>query len=73
VPLLLGSIGLAGARNATKPDQARLFSWVGIVGGAGFVALVLLAVIGSVAFGTTNLIPSGPVFRVTPTPVISVP
>jgi thiol:disulfide interchange protein len=73
VPLLLGSIGLAGARNATKPDQARLFSWIGIIGGAGFVALVLLAVIGSVAFGTTNLIPSGPIFRTTPTPGISVP
>lgn len=68
VPLLLGSIGLAGARNATKPDQARLFSWIGIIGGAGFIALVLLAVIGSVAFGTTSLIPSVTIVRPTPTP-----
>jgi hypothetical protein len=68
VPLLLGSIGLAGARNATKPDQARLFSWIGIIGGAGFVVLVLLAVIGSVAFGTSTLIPSGPLLRTTPGP-----
>lgn len=68
VPLLLGSIGLAGARNATKPDQARLFSWIGIVGGAGFIVLVLLAVIGSVAFGTTTLIPSVPLPRPTATP-----
>jgi thiol:disulfide interchange protein len=58
LPLLLGSIGLAGAKNASKPDQARLFSWIGIVGGAGFIAVVLLLVVGSVAFGTTSLIPS---------------
>lgn len=70
VPLLLGSIGLAGARNATKPDQARLFSWIGIIGGAGFVVLVLLAVIGSVAFGTTTLIPMAPIPRPTPTPFV---
>ncbi len=61
VPLLLGSVGLAGARNATRPDQARLFSWIGIIGGAGFVVLVLLAVIGSLAFGVTTLIPMAPV------------
>jgi hypothetical protein len=70
IPLLLGSIGLAGARNATKPDQARLFSWIGIIGGAGFVVLVLLAVIGSVAFGTTTLIPIAPIPRTTPTPAL---
>ena len=58
VPLLLGSIGLAGAKNASKPDQARLFSWIGIVGGAGFIAVVLLIVVGSVAFGTTSLNPT---------------
>jgi hypothetical protein len=70
VPLLLGGIGLAGARNATKPDQARLFSWVGIIGGAGFVVLVLLAVIGSIAFGTTQLIPTVPTIRGIPTPTL---
>ena len=58
LPLLLGSIGLAGAKNASKPDQARLFSWIGIVGGAGFIAMVLFFVVGTVAFGTTSLIPS---------------
>ena len=71
VPLLLGGVGLAGARNASKPDQARLLSWLGIVGGAGFIALVLLLVVGSVAFGTTNLLT--PMFpspgSATPTPI----
>ena len=67
VPLLLGAIGLAGSRNATRPDQARLFAWIGIVGGAGFVVLVLLAVIGSVAFGTSNLLTGIPLVRPTPT------
>ena len=58
LPLLLGSIGLTGSKNASKPDQARLYSWIGIVGGAGFVAVVMLLVVGSVAFGTTSLIPT---------------
>ncbi len=73
VPLLLGAIGLAGSRNATRPEQARLFSWIGIAGGAGFVVLVLLAVIGSVAFGTSTLIPSVPLVRPTlvPTPFVT--
>jgi hypothetical protein len=68
VPLLLGALGLAGSRNATRPDQARLFSWIGIVGGTGFVVLVLLALIGSVAFGTSNLFTTMPLVRPTPTP-----
>lgn len=68
VPLLLGAIGLAGWRNATRPEQARLFSWIGIVGGAGFVVLVLLAVIGSVAFGTSTLLPTPALLRPTITP-----
>ena len=72
VPLLLGAIGLAGSRNATRPDQARLFSWIGIVGGVGFVALVLLAVIGSVAFGTSNLLSGIPLVRPTATPPLLV-
>jgi len=71
VPLLLGAIGLAGARNATRPEQARLFSWIGIVGGAGFVVVVLLAVIGSVAFGTSNLLTGIPLVRQTATPFVT--
>ncbi len=58
LPLLLGSIGLAGAKNAAKPDQARLFSWIGIVGGAGFITIVLLIIVVSVAIGTTSLLPT---------------
>lgn len=58
LPLLLGSIGLAGSKNAAKPDQARLFSWIGIVGGAGFITIVLLIVVVSVAIGTTSLLPT---------------
>lgn len=56
LPLLLGGIGLAGARHAGRPDQARLLSWLGIAGGAGFVALMLLLVIASIALGTTSLL-----------------
>jgi hypothetical protein len=58
LPLLLGSIGLAGSRGASNPDQARLLSWIGIAGGVGFVALVLLLIVGSIAFGTTNMLTS---------------
>jgi hypothetical protein len=42
LPLVLGGIGLAGSKNATRPDQARVFSWVGIVAGAGFLLIALL-------------------------------
>jgi thiol:disulfide interchange protein len=56
LPLLLGGIGLAGAQHASNPDQARLLSWLGIAGGLGFIALMLLLVIGSIAFGTTSLL-----------------
>jgi thiol:disulfide interchange protein len=71
LPLLLGSIGLAGSKNASKPEQARLYSWIGIVGGAGFVAVVMLLLLGSVALGTTSLIPqlyAGGFVTPTPTP-----
>ncbi|MGQ9813746.1 MAG: hypothetical protein ACUVR3_01110 [Candidatus Roseilinea sp.] len=56
LPLVLGGVGLAGARHASKPDQARLLSWLGIVSGLGFVALMLLLLIGSIAFGATGLL-----------------
>jgi len=53
-PLLLGAIGLGGARHATRPDQARLLSWLGVAGGAGYVALALLLAVGALAFGLTG-------------------
>lgn len=56
LPLLLGGIGLAGARHASKPEQARLLSWLGIAGGLGFIVLMLLLLIASIAFGTTSLL-----------------
>jgi hypothetical protein len=57
-PLILGVIGLAGSKNATRPPQARMFSWIGIVAGAGFV-LLMLALIGvTLAAGSTSLFPT---------------
>jgi thiol:disulfide interchange protein len=65
VPLLLGAVGLAGARRATQPEQARMLAWLGIAGGAGYIALALLLVTGALAFGLTGmlqgiLVPGGP-------------
>lgn len=54
VPFILGIIGLSGARHARNPERARLFSWTGIVGGSGFIAVALLLVVASVAFGVTG-------------------
>jgi thiol:disulfide interchange protein len=63
VPLLLGAISLGGARHATRPDQARLLAWLGIAGGAGYVALALLLTVGALAFGLSGVLqgafPSG--------------
>jgi peptidoglycan/LPS O-acetylase OafA/YrhL len=56
LPLLLGGIGLAGSRAAGNPDQARLLSWIGVVAGVGAVVFVLLLIIGSLAFGTPDLL-----------------
>jgi hypothetical protein len=67
LPLILGGVGLAGSKYATRPQQARVMSWIGIVGGAGFVILVLLALLASAMFGTSSLLPTFYVPRVTPT------
>ena len=69
LPLLLGGIGLAGSRGASKPEQARVLSRRGIAGGIGFVALVLLLIVGSLAFGTTTMLTSVFVPRALPTPI----
>ena len=69
LPLLLGGIGLAGACHAGNPQQARLLSWLGIAGGVGFVTLVLLLIIGSIAFGSTSMISSAFTLRALPTAV----
>jgi thiol:disulfide interchange protein len=73
LPLLLGSIGLVGSRGASNPSQARLLSWIGIAGGAGFVALVMLLIVGSLAFGTTTMLTTvfTPRFIPTPTPTLA--
>jgi thiol:disulfide interchange protein len=67
LPLILGGVGLAGSKYATRPQQARVMSWIGIVGGAGFVILVLLALLASAMFGTASLLPTFYVPQVTPT------
>lgn len=56
LPLLLGVVGLAGAKHAANPRRARNLSWMGIAGGAGFVVIVLLLVVGSIALGTTTFL-----------------
>ena len=68
LPLLLGAIGLASARHATRPEQARLLSWLGIIGGAGFIVIAMLGVIAGLAFGITTLLTPVAPF-VTPTPI----
>ncbi|MBO9344121.1 MAG: hypothetical protein J7601_00115 [Chloroflexi bacterium] len=74
LPLVLGGIGLAGARYATRPEQARVLSWLGIIGGAGFVVIAMLGVTAGLAFGvntllTPVLLPATPAPVPTPTPI----
>ncbi|MGC9395755.1 MAG: hypothetical protein ACP5J4_12970 [Anaerolineae bacterium] len=47
IPLLLGLVGIASAREAIDTERTRLWSWLGI--GAGVVVIVagILAVVGS--------------------------
>ncbi len=67
MPLILGGVGLAGSRNAARPEQARFLSWIGVAGGAGFLSVVLLFVIGAAAFGTKLIMPWSPLALGTPT------
>jgi hypothetical protein len=70
VPLVLGLIGLAGSKNAVKPDQARIFSWIGVVPGVVFLIIVVviagLLLIGGVSSLTPTVYTPAPV--PTPTP-----
>ena len=56
--LILGVIGLAGSKSATRPPQARMFSWVGIIAGAGFVLLMLTLIGVTLAAGSSSLFPT---------------
>ncbi len=52
LPLLLGAIGLASARQAVDENRTRLWSWVGLGSGAIvvlFIALILLCTLVSFA------------------------
>jgi thiol:disulfide interchange protein len=74
LPLLLGGIGLASARHAARPRRARLLSWLGIVGGAGFLVIAMLGVVAGLAFGVNTLLtpvlpPATPAPVPTPTPI----
>ena len=66
LPLILGGVGLAGSKNAARPSQARFLSWIGVAGGAGFLAVVLLFVIAAAAFGTSLIMPWAPLRSGTP-------
>lgn len=52
LPLLLGAIGLASARQAVDENRARLWAWIGLGSGAIvvlFIALILLCTLVSLA------------------------
>ena len=50
LPLILGLVGLLGARRAVNEEQTRIFSWIGIGAGGLSILLILLAVVGYVLF-----------------------
>ncbi len=63
LPLILGAIGLAGSKSATRPDQARTFSWVGIIAGGSFVIIVVALSLLTLLVGAGTVLP----FFYTPT------
>ena len=43
IPILLGILGLAVAKESVDPDRTRLLSWLGLGSGALILALIFLA------------------------------
>ena len=50
LPLLLGFVGLAMAKDAVNPKRTRLWSWLGIGSGTATILLVALAIAGYLSF-----------------------
>jgi hypothetical protein len=57
VPFVLGVISLAGSKSATRPDQARIFSWVGIIAGGSFLLITVLLTAIALISGSNMLLP----------------
>jgi len=45
VPLVLGGIGLASAKNSVDPDRTRLLSWLSLGAGAIIFGLIVLFIL----------------------------
>jgi hypothetical protein len=57
LPIVMGAIGLAAAKDSVDPDRTRLLSWLSI-GSGGIVLLIILlfviAYVGFIAFAITT-------------------
>ena len=71
MPLIFGVIGLAGAKNATLPAQARAFSWVGVIAGVLFMLIVVGIMLLVVLVGAGPLLPT--LYTPVPPAVTTVP
>ena len=50
IPIVIGAIGLAQAKDSVDPDRTRLLSWISIGSGGIILLLILLLVIAYVGF-----------------------
>ena len=45
ISILLGSIGLAMAKDSVNPERTRLLSWISLGSGAAILALIIFAIV----------------------------
>jgi hypothetical protein len=50
IPIILGGIGLAMAKDSVDPERTKLLSWIGLGSGLGFLLLIFLAIAAYIGF-----------------------
>jgi hypothetical protein len=50
LPIILGAVGLATAKDSVDPDRTRLLSWISIGSGAIIILLILILIAAYIGF-----------------------
>ena len=59
VPLILGGIGLATAKDSVNPERTRLLSWLSLGAGALILGLIVLGILAYILFIVFAIADSG--------------
>ena len=59
VPVILGAIGLATAKDSVNPERTRLLSWLSLSAGGVILLLMILGILGYILFVVFVIISEG--------------